>query len=130
MAREALDCVFRRVTLRPCNTGFKEKAKSKVLVYLLNRSSLAAKIFNNHFELISWVFFILMVGSTFWTIKGAYNFYFYGSCNGLNQSGFCAFDPKGESNKITDVGTQCTIDTAKSEQDVALKGVDLSSFPV
>ncbi len=31
LAREALDCVLRRVTLRPCNTGFDEKMKAKLL---------------------------------------------------------------------------------------------------
>jgi hypothetical protein len=31
LAKEALDCVLRRVTLRPCNTGFDEKIKAKIL---------------------------------------------------------------------------------------------------
>ena len=31
LAREAMDCVFRRVTLRPCNTGFDEKMKARIL---------------------------------------------------------------------------------------------------
>ena len=29
LAKEALDCVFRRITFRPCNTGFDEKMKAK-----------------------------------------------------------------------------------------------------
>ena len=31
LARESLDCVLRRVTLRPCNTGFDEKMKARIL---------------------------------------------------------------------------------------------------
>jgi protein-disulfide isomerase len=128
LAKEALDCVFRRVTLRACNTGFKEKIKGRILVKLLNRSTFLARVFNKYFEIFSWILFILMIGSTFWVIKGGYNYYFYGSCNGLNQSGFCAFDPKGQNNKVTEIGGTCGTQE-KSEKNVSLSGVDLSTFP-
>lgn len=129
LAKEALDCVFRRITFRPCNTGFKEKLKSRILVRLMTRSTFLARLFNKNFELLSWIFFILMIGSTFWVVKGGYNYYFYGSCNGLNQSGFCAFDPKGKNNQVTDISSTCSI-VEKSEENVSLAGVDLSSFQV
>ncbi|MDO8668257.1 MAG: thioredoxin domain-containing protein [bacterium] len=130
LALEALDCVFRRVTLRPCNTGFKERAKNKILAKLLERSEMAARLFNKHFELLSWIFFILMITSTFWVVKGGYNFYLYGSCNGLNQSGFCAFDPNGENNKVTQLNNLgiCSPEQ-QSEKNLTLNGVDLSTFP-
>ncbi|MFH0864441.1 MAG: DsbA family protein [Candidatus Gottesmanbacteria bacterium] len=128
LAKEALDCVFRRVTFRPCTTGFNEKIKGKVIGRLLNRSVIAARIFNKHFEIISWIFVILTVGSTFFTVKGAYNYYLYGSCNGLNQSGFCAFDPAGENNKVSQVATQCNLEKP-TEKDLILNNVDLSLFP-
>ncbi len=130
LAREALDCVFRRVTFRPCNTGFQEKIKGKILSKLINRSVFLARIFNKHYEIFSWTLFILMVGSTIWVLRGGYNFYIYGSCNGLNESGFCAFDPSGENNKVTTIGNNsaCGI-TQKSEKNVTLSNVDLSSFP-
>ncbi len=128
LAKEALDCVFRRITLRPCNTGFKEKIKNKIIVKLMSRSVFVARLFNKHFEIFSWIFFILMIGSTFWVVKGGYNFYLYGSCNGLNQSGFCAFDPKGENNKVTDISQQCGA-VEKKEENVTLKNIDLSTFP-
>lgn len=129
LAKEALDCVFRRVTFRPCNTGFKEKVKSRILSKLLEQSTLMARIFNRHFELLSWIFFILMVVSTFYVVKGGYNYYLYGSCNGLNQTGFCAFDPKGENNKVTEINPQCGGTEVKNEKNVSLNGVDLSVFP-
>ena len=128
MAKEALDCVFRRVTLRPCNTGFKEKIRSRMIARLLNRSVFLARIFSRYYEVFAWIFFILVIGSTFWVIRGGYNYYLYGSCAGLNQSGFCAFDPKGENNKITGVNTSCGAEE-KTEENVSLDNVDLSSFP-
>jgi protein-disulfide isomerase len=130
LAREALDCVFRRVTFRACNTGFAEKVKGKLLAKVLKRSTFLAKILNKYYEIFSWVFFILMVGSTIWVFNGIYNFYVYGSCNGLNATGFCAFDPNGENNKVTPLGDGETCGAiSKTEKTVTLKNVDLSSFP-
>jgi protein-disulfide isomerase len=130
LAKEAFGCVFRRITFRPCNTSFAEKVKGKLLAKVLKRSTFLAKVLNKYYEVFSWIFFILMVGSTIWVIRGGFNFYVYGSCNGLNQSGFCAFDPSGSNNKVTAVGdsTACGI-TPKTEATVTLKGVDLSGFP-
>ncbi|MCL4353945.1 DsbA family protein [Patescibacteria group bacterium] len=128
LAKEAFDCVLRRVTFRPCTTGFNEKIKGKIVGKLLSRSVTVARVLNKHFELISWVFVILTVGSTFFAVKGVYNFYLYGSCNGLNKSGFCVFDPAGANNQITAVNTSCSQNTS-SEKNVSLKSLNLSDFP-
>ena len=128
LAREAFNCVFRKITFRPCNTDFKEKMRGKLVGKLLERSVVAARVFNRHFELISWVFFILMIASTFWVIKGGYNYYLYGSCNGLNESGFCAFDPKGENNKVSEINTRCSLEKP-TEKNLSIDGVNLSLFP-
>ena len=130
LAKEAFDCVFKRITFRPCNTNFQEKVKGKILSKIITRSTFLAKMVNKHYEILSWIFFILMVGSTFYVLRGGYNFYIYGSCNGLNASGFCAFDPSGENNKVTAIGDSeaCGI-TQKTEQTVTLNNVDLLSFP-
>ena len=85
LAKEALDCVFRRVTLRPCNTGFDEKMKAKILGSVITRSETAARLINKNFELLSWIFFILMLGSSIWALRGVYLFYVTGSCNGLTR---------------------------------------------
>ncbi|MFZ3011452.1 MAG: thioredoxin domain-containing protein [Minisyncoccia bacterium] len=130
LAREAFDCIFRRVTLRPCNTGFQDKIKGKILSKLIARSTFLAKMVNKHYEVLSWIFFILMVGSTGYVLYGGYNFYVYGSCNGLNESGFCAFDPKGENNKTTAVGDSTCGITKNEEKKVALNDVNLSDFPI
>jgi protein-disulfide isomerase len=131
LAKEAFDCVFRRITFRACNTGFQEKIKGKILSRLIKRSTTLTRIVNKNYEILAWIFFILMVGSTFWVLRGGYNFYVYGSCNGLNESGFCAFDPSGNNNKVTAVGADPTCGvTQKSEKTVTLNNVDLSSFPI
>jgi hypothetical protein len=128
LAKEAYDCVFRRITLRPCNTGFKEKMQAKLVGKMLSKSVWAARILNKNFELFSWILFLSTILSIFWAGKGLYNFYMYGSCNGLNQTGFCALDPTGENNKISAAGASCGGGSG-DESVVTLEGVDLSLFP-
>ncbi len=128
LAKEAYDCVFRRITFRPCNTGFKEKMQAKLVGKLLNRSVIAARFLNKNFELLAWILFLTTIGSIFWTGKGLFNFYMYGSCNGLNKSGFCALDPKGENNKVSTAGGSCGTGEG-DESKVTLNSVNLSLFP-
>lgn len=128
LAKEAFDCVFRRVTFRPCNTGFQDKMKAQLIGKLMHRSIPLARLINKNFEILSWILVILTVGSLFWTGKGLFNFYMYGSCNGLNKSGFCALDPTGDNNKISQAGGSCSIGSG-DESKVTLKDVNLSTFP-
>ena len=129
LAREALDCVFRRVTLRPCNTGFDEKMKARILGTVITRSETAARVISKNFELLSWAFFILMLASTFWAARGLYLYYVTGSCNGLNQEAFCVFDPTGANNQVSTTFATCKVKPT-TEKDLTLNGVDLSRFPV
>ena len=128
LAREALDCVFRRITLRPCNTGFDTKMKAKILGSVINRSERAARFINKNFEVLSWIFFILLVAASVMSARGLYLFYVSGSCNGLNQEAFCVFDPTGKNNQVSTV-EGCPVTQVKP-QNVTLQGVDLSGFPV
>jgi len=128
LAKDAYICVFRRLTLRPCNTAFKEKMKAKIIGKVLNRSALIAKFLNKNFELLSWILFLTTIASLFWTGKGLFNFYMYGSCNGLNQSGFCALDPLGENNKVSTAGGSCGTGEG-DESKVTLDNVNLNLFP-
>lgn len=128
LAREALACVMRRVTLRPCTTGFDEKMKSRILGSVINRSESAARLINRNFELISWTLFLLMVASTLYAGKGIYLFYMTGSCSGLNETSFCFFDPKGENTKVSGLPDSCRIKPT-TVADLTLQGVNLSEFP-
>jgi hypothetical protein len=131
LAKEALDCVLHRVTFRPCTTGFDEKMKAKILGSVITRSETAARLINKNFELLSWVFFILLLGSSIWTVRGVYLFYVTGSCNGLNNTGFCVFDPSGENNQVSTTTQGCPIsENTVQGTGLTLRGVDLSAWPV
>lgn len=128
LAKEALDCVFRRVTLRPCDTGFDTKVKSKILGSLINRSPKVAKFVSKRFELLAWTFMIVFTLASIFTLRGLYNYWMWGSCNGLNQSGFCVFDPTGESNKTSGISGECNVDPNR-EAKLTLEGFDSKMFP-
>jgi protein-disulfide isomerase len=86
-------------------------------------------VINNNFELLSWIFFVLLTASSIWSIRSVYLFYVTGSCNGLNQSGFCVFDPSGSNNQVSTVTATCKI-TPTTVKDLTLKPVNMSTFPV
>ena len=90
--REALNCVFRRATLRKCDTGFDRKMKAKIVGRLMNRNpKIAAGVFR-HFEAISWFFTILLFLSMAYSVDGLYNYAVYGNCEGENSNAFCVFN--------------------------------------
>ena len=127
LAKEAASCVFRHMTLRPCNTTFRDRAKGKILNWFFNRSPLAAKFFNKYFEILSWAFFILMIGSFGYSVYGGYNFYMYGSCNGPNSSAFCIFDPTSGNNQTTEA-SKCYLNKPTTK-DLDFFQLDLKLFP-
>jgi type 1 fimbria pilin len=129
LAKEALDCVFRRVTFRPCVSGFREKVQAKILGTVMTRSVKLAKFLNKYFEVLSWIFLILMVWSTIWVARGGYNYYMYGNCNGLNASGFCVFDINGDNNKVSQISNEKCSLNPPTETDLTMNGVDVSLFP-
>ncbi len=128
LAKEAGACVFRRVTFRPCNTTFQDKAKGKILGWLLRKSPLAAKIFNKYSEILSWIFIILMIWSTVWTGLGIYNYYAYGSCNGLNSAAFCVFDPTGKNNQTSGLDSCRT--SAPQVSKLTMVPLNLAGYPI
>lgn len=91
LSKEAFNCVFRRITLRKCETGFDKKMKAGIVTKLMNRSPAAARAINRHFEIISWFFTITLLVSMYYTGFGAYNYAVYGNCNG-SRGGFCIFN--------------------------------------
>jgi len=72
-------------------------------------------------EILSWVFFLLMIGSSVSAVRGVHLFYITGSCNGLNQTAFCVFDPKGQNNEVSAVSATCRLKPA-TITDLTLKG--------
>lgn len=132
LAKEALDCVFHRITFRPCTTGFDEKMKAKILGKVINRSERSAHFLSKNFELLAWIFFVVMVAASVMFIRGFYLFYTTGNCNGANNTGFCVFDPTGENIKTSSASGEgaCPIPTNPAGSALTLENVDLSLWPV
>ncbi len=128
LAKEAMDCVFRRITFRPCNTGFDEKMKAKILGKVIMRSERLASFINKRFEILSWIFFVIFLAAGVMAVRGVVLWYTTGSCNGVNSEAFCVFDPSGANNDVSSVETGCSV-TPKTINDLTLEGVDVATFP-
>jgi hypothetical protein len=85
LARDALRCVIRNVTLRPCDVGLEQRIKGKVTAKLLAVPRLARFVYR-HFTVISWIFTVSFFASLIYTVYSFYNFFVYGSCE---PGGFC-----------------------------------------
>jgi len=128
LAKEAFDCVFRRITLRPCTTGFDTKVKAAILGKLINRSQKLAKFVSKYFEVLAWGFVIIFTVSTVWTARGIYNYWAWGDCNGQTSGGFCAFDPTGSNNKVSATEGDC-VDSKLAVKALNLKSLNLADYP-
>ena len=93
IAKEAFDCVFRRLTLRKCTTGLDKRLKSKITGKLMRKHPRFAKGVYRHFEMISWVFTIVLIVSLGYSVYSLANLAIFGNCYGPEPSGFCVFDP-------------------------------------
>jgi hypothetical protein len=87
LAKQAFDCVFRRLTLRPCDTGFDKKIKGKVIGKLLNKSPKLAKGVNRFWEPLSWFLVIVFFVSLFFSGRTVYNLVRYKTCDPANSQG-------------------------------------------
>ncbi|OGV96003.1 hypothetical protein A2W24_02970 [Microgenomates group bacterium RBG_16_45_19] len=130
LAREAFDCVFRRLTRQPCQTGFDVKIKAKMLGPVLARSPKIAGWVYRRFEWLAWGLVMGMTVTSIWTIRGVYNYWAWGSCQGqFNQGEFCVFDPTNSNNQATGAkGAECT-DSALASQALSVEGIDQTIFP-
>lgn len=81
LAKEAFNCVFKRVTLRKCTTGFDVKMKSGITGFILKCSPKIASFTYKYFEILSWIFIILSVISLVLVAQTAYNIIVYGTCD-------------------------------------------------
>ncbi|MFA6907546.1 MAG: thioredoxin domain-containing protein, partial [Candidatus Micrarchaeia archaeon] len=90
LARRALDCVVKKATLRPCDTGLDEEIKAASISGIMKISPGGASFLNRHFEAFSLLFTLLFFVSLFFAAQGLYNFIIYGNCNGF-EGGFCIY---------------------------------------
>ncbi|MCX6772756.1 MAG: thioredoxin domain-containing protein [Candidatus Micrarchaeota archaeon] len=91
LARRAIDCVFKKVTLRKCETGLDDELKAASIAGIMKLHAPSATFVNKHFEAFSLIFTILMILSFVFTAQGIYNFAVYGNCNGP-EGGFCIYN--------------------------------------
>ena len=129
LAREAFDCVFRKVTLRKCETGLDTRIKAQLTSTFLRVSPKMGRAVYKHFELISWLFTILFVVSVAGVAWGGYNYWMYGNCNGPNADGFCVFDPTGAKTSTSAPDGSCPINPPDPTK-LTLDGVNTSMFAV
>ena len=91
LALEAFDCVFKKVRLKPCDSGLDKRLKSKATGKLMKKSPRLARFVYRNFELVSALFTLLLIVSTVYSAIGVYNFVAYGNCNGKGSQEMCVY---------------------------------------
>lgn len=79
LARDALRCVAKTLTLSPCDVGLEQRIKGKITAKLLGTPRLARLVYRN-FTIISWAFTLTFFASLIYSAYSFYNFFVYGSC--------------------------------------------------
>src|SRR3989338_4533173 len=92
-AKEAFNCIFRRITLRKCSTGFDNKMKRKISTKLMQKNPKLGGFVFRHFELLSWIMTIAMIVSLFYIAFAIYNLSSYGNCDPQDPEN-CIFQPQ------------------------------------
>jgi hypothetical protein len=81
LAKKAWSCTMRRVTFRPCDTSFKEEAKSRLLAHVANKTPRLVKAADIAIEIMAFILVVLTVWSLFVAVKSGLNLYVWGTCN-------------------------------------------------
>lgn len=113
IAKEAFDCVFRRVTFRKCTSGLDKRLKAQITGNLMRKSPKIGTFTYKYFEWISWFFTILMIWSIIQSGFAVYNFAAYGNCNGKGSDEFCIFDPLNTGGRGHNESAGCSVNGAK-----------------
>ena len=80
LAKDAFKCVYRVVTLRPCDVQLETKIKTKITSKLMVAPSLA-RFFYKYFKSISWLFTVSFFASLIYSSYGIYNLLAIGRCD-------------------------------------------------
>jgi len=80
---EALHCLKRNITLRPCETGFDQKIKHAIARRVYRFPRLHTIVYR-YFNIFSWILVILLFGSMAYSAYGIYNLAVYKTCNPKN----------------------------------------------
>lgn len=77
----AWTCVWRRVTLRPCDTTFKQDLKDHLLAPIAARRPALVRPASITLEVLAVLVILTTVWSGYTVVKSAVNLYVYGTCN-------------------------------------------------
>lgn len=103
VAKEAANCVFRRVTLRKCDTGLDKRLKNQITAKFGKKSPRLARFLFKYFEVFSWIMIILLIWSIWGMGVGVYNYAYYGSCIAPGDSGVCVFNLQESINQYSSI---------------------------
>ncbi len=92
LAKESLNCIWRMSTFRPCRSSLAERLRSDITGTLMKRTPRLARFFYHNYKIVSILFLILMIASTYFTGIGIYNYMQYGNCNGADSTAFCVIN--------------------------------------
>ncbi len=84
LLKKSWGCVARKLTLRPCDTTFKNELKSRMLARVAVRRPQYLKAANIGIEVGAFLKVLLTVLSLYVAVKSGLNLYVYGTCNPSN----------------------------------------------
>lgn len=92
LAKDALECIGRTITLRKCKSQLDERVKSHLTGKIIKISPKFGMFVYKKFQIISIFFIVLMIASLFFSITGLVNYLKYGNCYGPGEdSYFCPY---------------------------------------
>lgn len=86
LAAEAWSCTAKRITLRPCDSTFKEDVKNSILSKVLIKAPKLLKIADATIEIAAAIIVVVTIWSVLVATKSLVNLYVYGTCNPSNAS--------------------------------------------
>jgi hypothetical protein len=95
LAKEAFDCVFRKFTFRKCRTNLDQRLKGQITGKIMRHNVKAGAFVYKKFEILSFIFTILMMASFIYSAYSVYNLIIYDNCNG-EQGGVCVLTQNQE----------------------------------
>lgn len=93
LAKEALHCVGRMATLRPCESNFEMRMKSQITTRLMAVSPAVGGFTYKHFSVLSWAFTGSFFVSLGYTAYSVYNLFAFGNCAPGTPASACPFNP-------------------------------------
>lgn len=86
LAKQAFSCTLRRVTLRPCDSSFKEETKNKILSHVANKTPKLVKTADIGIEVASFALVVLTIWSFVVALQSGLNLFVWGTCTPANAS--------------------------------------------